>query len=189
MRRRAFLNPYSTYIGKEVGGMQKGEILGSLYSWGTDQFGQLGLEYFITNKQMGAMQSLKILHPRLLVPLKDELIKEVCCGHAHTLAINQFGQMYSWGSNDSGQLGIGPEGIPDIVRKPVLNTHLSNVAKLAAGHEHSLALTKTQDLYVWGCGSLTGLDVDQNVCIPTYLDFFSKAKSKSKLTSMNNKIN
>lgn len=88
VRRRAFLNPYSTYIGKEVGGVQKGEILGSLYSWGTDQFGQLGLEYFITNKQMGAMQSLKILHPRLLVPLKDELIKEVCCGHAHTLAIN-----------------------------------------------------------------------------------------------------
>ena len=97
--------------------------------------------------------------------------------------------MYSWGSNDSGQLGIGVEGIPDIVRKPVLNTHLSNVAKLAAGHEHSLALTKTQDLYVWGCGSLTGLDVEQNVCVPTYLDFSNKAKSRSKLTSVNNKIN
>ena len=36
VRRRAFLNPYSTYIGKEVGGIQKGEILGQLYSWGTD---------------------------------------------------------------------------------------------------------------------------------------------------------
>lgn len=35
-RRKAFLNPYSTYIGKEVGGIQKGEILGSLYTWGTD---------------------------------------------------------------------------------------------------------------------------------------------------------
>ena len=51
--------------------------------------------------------------------------------------------MYSWGSNDSGQLGIGVDNIPDIVRKPVLNTHINNVAKLAAGHEHSLALTKT----------------------------------------------
>ena len=118
------------------------------------------------------MQSLKILHPRLLMPLKDELIKEVCCGYAHTLAINQFGQMYSWGHNDSGQLGIGLEGVPDVVRKPVLNTHISNVAKLAAGHEHSLALTKTQELFVWGTGSLTGLDVEENVCIPTHLDFF-----------------
>ena len=89
-------------MSKESGGIQKGEILGQLYSWGTDQHGQLGLEYFITSKQMGAMQSLKILHPRMLVPLKDELIKEVCCGHGHSLAINQFGQMYSWGQNNCG---------------------------------------------------------------------------------------
>ncbi len=109
------------------------------------------------------MQSLKMLHPRLLIPLKDELIKEITCGHAHTLAINQFGQMYSWGHNDSGQLGLG-EGVPEIVRKPVLNSKINNVAKLAAGHENSLALTKTQELYVWGAGTLTGLGVEENVC-------------------------
>lgn len=87
-RRKVYLNPYSSYLGKEVGGSQKGEILGQLYSWGTDQYGQLGIEYFITNKHLGAMQSLKMMHPRLLMPLKDELIKEITCGHAHTLAIN-----------------------------------------------------------------------------------------------------
>ena len=53
------------------------------------------------------MSSLKVLHPRLLVPLKDELIKEIVCGYSHTLAINQFGQMYSWGNNENGQLGLG----------------------------------------------------------------------------------
>ena len=131
---------------------------------------------------------MKITHPRLLVPLKDELIKEVCCGHAHTLAVNQFGQLYSWGSNESGQLGIGIEGVPDIVRKPVLNTHISNVAKLIAGHEHSLAITKTQDLYVWGTGPLTGLNVEENVGIPTILDFVSKAVSSTPLTAANSKI-
>ena len=40
-----------------------------------------------------------------------------------------------------------------MVRKPVLNTFIKNVAKLAAGHEHYLALTKTQDLYVCVTGS------------------------------------
>ena len=123
------------------------------------------------------MQSLKILHPRLLIPLKDDLIKEVCCGHAHTLAVNQYGQLYSWGQNDSGQLGIGLENIPDVVRKPVLNTHINNVAKLAAGHEHSLALTKTHELYVWGTGPLTGLGVEDNVSVPTHLNFAEKQKS------------
>ena len=187
-RRRVFLNPYSTYLGKESSGTQKGEILGQLYSWGTDQYGQLGLEYFITHKQMGAHSSLKVLQPRLTVPLKDELIKEVCCGYAHTLVINQFGHMYSWGHNDCGQLGIGLDNVPDVVRYPVLNTHIKNVAKLAAGHEHSLALTKTQELFVWGTGSLTGLDVDDVVPVPTLLDFFKKAKASTTPTSQANKI-
>ena len=51
---------------------------------------------------MSAVQSMKILHPRMLVPLTNELIKEVCCGHGHTLAINQFGQMYSCVQNNCG---------------------------------------------------------------------------------------
>ena len=38
-RRKVYLNPYSSYLGKEVGGSQKGEVLGQLYSWGTDQYG------------------------------------------------------------------------------------------------------------------------------------------------------
>ena len=59
--------------------------------------------------------------------------------------------------------------------------HINNVSKLAAGHEHSLALTKTQELYAWGTGSLTGLDVDQErIGIPTHLDFSAKAVSKDK---------
>lgn len=87
-RKNRHFGPYSQFLGKEVGGICKGEILGLLYTWGTDQFGQLGLENFVTGKQLGSMQSLKVLHPRLLVPLKDELIKEIVCGYSHTLAIN-----------------------------------------------------------------------------------------------------
>lgn len=75
-----------------------------------------------------------------------------------------------------------------MVRKPVLNTFIKNVAKLAAGHEHSLALTKTQDLYVWGTGSLTGLGLEENIGIPTHFDFFTKAKSEASLSSSTNKI-
>ena len=74
--------------------------MGLLYTWGTDQYGQLGLDNFVAGKQLGSMQSMKVLHPRLLVPLKDELIKEICCGYSHTLAVNQYGQMYVWGNNE-----------------------------------------------------------------------------------------
>ena len=51
--------------------------------------------------------------------LKDEFIKEVCCGYAHTLAITINGNVYSWGNNQQGQLGLGPDA-PFDVRKPKL---------------------------------------------------------------------
>ena len=78
--------------------------------------------------------------------------------------------------------------MPEIVRKPVLNTMISNVTKLAAGHEHSLALSKTQELFVWGDGYLTGLGVEENVSVPTHLDLYSKAVAKERLTPVVNKI-
>ena len=76
--------------------------------------------------------------------------------------------------------------MPTVVRKPILNQYISNVTKLAAGHEHSLALTKSQDLYVWGSGALTGLgdklkecpetNEFENIYQPTLLEFFKKQK-------------
>jgi len=126
------------------------------------------------------MQSLKLLHPRLMVPLKDEMIKEVCCGYAHTLAVNQYGQLFTWGNNDVGQLGLGNDpNIPVKVMKPVLNTNLSNVSMLGAGNEHSMALTKNSQLYVWGAAAQTGLDLPPTVekqSTPTILEYFGKHK-------------
>lgn len=74
------------------------------------------------------------------------------------------------------------------MRKPVLNLSLNNVSKLAAGHEHSLALTKTQELFVWGYGPFTGLNTDDNVLTPTHLDLLVKARAQTNLTSAVNKV-
>lgn len=92
----------------------------------------------------------------MVLSLRDEMIREICCGHSHTFAINVHGQIFGWGLNESGQLGLGPDA-PSTVRKPALNTYIGNVIKLSAGNEHSIAITKTGDLYVWGGGGLTGL--------------------------------
>ena len=32
---------------------------------------------------------------------KDEFIKDICCGYAHTMAITNSGLLYSWGNNES----------------------------------------------------------------------------------------
>jgi hypothetical protein len=49
-RKKQHLGPYSQCLGKEAGGIQKGEILGMIYAWGTDQYGQLGLDNFVAGK-------------------------------------------------------------------------------------------------------------------------------------------
>ena len=87
--------------------------------------------------------------------------------------MNIHGQFYGWGLNENGQLGLGPDA-PSIVRKPVLNPYIQNVIKLSAGNEHSLAITKTGDLYVWGAAGLTGLGHQNKVEIPTKMEFFNK---------------
>mmetsp|Transcript_2106 Transcript_2106/g.1981 ORF Transcript_2106/g.1981 Transcript_2106/m.1981 type:complete len:105 (+) Transcript_2106:352-666(+) len=68
--------------------------------------------------------------------------------------------------NEQGQLGLGPKA-PPIVRKPILNPFLANVVKLSAGNEHSIAVTKSGELYSWGGGGLTGTGDQTNITVPT----------------------
>jgi alpha-tubulin suppressor-like RCC1 family protein len=77
----------------------------------------------------------------MIVCLKEEFIKDLCCGYSHTLAITMHGQVYAWGNNENCQLGLGSKA-PKYVRKPKLISTLSNIVKVSAGNEHSVALNK-----------------------------------------------
>jgi alpha-tubulin suppressor-like RCC1 family protein len=113
----------------------------------------------------------------MIMSLRDEIIKEVCCGHCHTLAFNLNGQLFAWGLNESGQLGLGVDA-PPVLRRPVLNPHISNIAKLSAGNEHSLAINKQGELYIWGGGGLTGFGDTNPRFTPTKLDYFTALGTK-----------
>ena len=43
-RRHQHLGSYSQILGKEVGGISKQDMSGVLYAWGTDNYGQIGLD-------------------------------------------------------------------------------------------------------------------------------------------------
>ena len=77
---------------------------GSLWTWGENNYGQLGNNggYDI---RVGVMSSVS---PCLTTPTKVmDNVSAVACGGYYTVAAKTDGSLWSWGSNISGQLGIG----------------------------------------------------------------------------------
>ncbi len=113
---------------------------GRVYSWGNGGNGRLGL---------GDGQDRSEACPVVL--LQHERITAVQCGASHSMALTSSGKVYSWGKNTQGQCGHG--NIDDHI-KPTLIRKLEEhvILQLAAGWEHSLALTKEGTIYSWGSG-------------------------------------
>jgi regulator of chromosome condensation len=76
-------------------------------------------------------------------------VKDVFCGNHHSFYINKNGQVFGWGLNNHGQLGIGHKenvSIPEHVRK----LDGQNVTMMAGGEHHTIAVTIEGKVYCWG---------------------------------------
>lgn len=75
----------------------------------------------------------------------------IACGYAHALAITSSGQLYSWGWNNYGQLGLGrtstikSSATPMLVQAPEVQW-----AKAFAGGNYSAAISIAGELHTWG---------------------------------------
>lgn len=76
-------------------------------------------------------------------------VTDIACGDAHSAAIGG-GDLYTWGCDDSGQLGDGGE--PADVPVPAKVTAVPDVewADVACGGDHTIALTDNHVVYTWG---------------------------------------
>eukprot|EP00058_Branchiostoma_floridae_P005097 XP_002590585.1 hypothetical protein BRAFLDRAFT_123620 [Branchiostoma floridae] len=113
--------------------------------------------------------------------IRNDRICAVACGDEHTALVTENGRLYTFGSNDWGQLGLGHT---KTASKPSCVKSLKHEkAKLVAcGRSHTLIATGDGKVYVWGGGSegQLGLGEDTTECTePTLLDFDSKAISVS----------
>lgn len=68
-------------------------------------------------------------------------------GQDFTVALRSDGNVWSYGKNDKGQLGIGSTDSKNI---PTQIKILQNIEQIAVGYSHSLALSKTGEIYSWG---------------------------------------
>lgn len=78
-------------------------------------------------------------------------IVSIKCGDAHTLALDEEGNVHAWGSNRSGQLGTGTKQAQDHLRPDKVDiTKPDRCVEIAAGRYHSLALTESGQVIGWG---------------------------------------
>lgn len=68
-------------------------------------------------------------------------ITNIACGSMHSMALNQWGEVFSWGSDNYGQLGHQLGGTLQIVPKLVKSLAPYHIIQIAAGQKHSIALT------------------------------------------------
>jgi alpha-tubulin suppressor-like RCC1 family protein len=88
--------------------------------------------------------------------------KLVTAGARHTCALTDKNDVYCWGDNAEGQLGLSASTVRS--ERPVKVTLPSDIKTLVAGSFHTCAVTTSFDAYCWGrnaCGQV-GAGDEQN---------------------------
>ncbi|PRP79933.1 hypothetical protein PROFUN_05909 [Planoprotostelium fungivorum] len=143
------------------GGVHTGAVLtdGSVYMWGLNHEGQLGLENSMVKNSKTGRSKLRTVFkkPTLLISLKSQVITQIACGGHHTIAVNNAGMLFGWGYNNHGQLGQGgtiPTSTSNLtqfcVHSPTIIPLVKMVKNVAAGTTHSMSLFTDGTLFSWG---------------------------------------
>jgi hypothetical protein len=90
---------------------------------------------------------------RFMAMLLLQRMFAVYAGHHHAALLDRLGNLFMWGSNGSGRLGLGHRGG---CGTPTAVDALSTIAirQVSMGRSHSAAVSAGSDLlYVWGCAA------------------------------------
>jgi alpha-tubulin suppressor-like RCC1 family protein len=142
---------------------------GDIYVFGANNFGQLGM---ITNDQRntGKNNINNQLTPiQLVLPDKKKAI-DVNCGDYHTGALCKNGDVFFWGRNNHGQLGLGHRY--DQLTPQLLNLEIfkdEKVKQLALGSSHSVILLENGDIYGFGGNQYGQLGGGKSTSNPRHL--------------------
>jgi alpha-tubulin suppressor-like RCC1 family protein len=112
---------------------------GKVYCWGNNILGVFG----------NGADTYKTFKPELNVNLSDKYIIDISCGSYHSLALTNYGEVYAWGLNLCGQIGIGSEEV-QLIPKKVNGFNDEKVVMISCGYNHSLALTESGRVFFWG---------------------------------------
>ncbi|KAM9484538.1 RCC1 and BTB domain-containing protein 1-like isoform 11-T12 [Salvelinus alpinus] len=135
---------------------------GEVYAWGYNNCGQVG----------SGSTANQPTPRRVSNCLQNKVVVSITCGQTSSLAVVENGEVYGWGYNGNGQLGLGNNGnqltpcrlvglqslcVLQVSARTHTHTHTTSTninpslpVQIVSGYAHSLALTDEGLLYAWG---------------------------------------
>eukprot|EP00929_Paragymnodinium_shiwhaense_P060877 TRINITY_DN30393_c0_g1_i4.p1 TRINITY_DN30393_c0_g1~~TRINITY_DN30393_c0_g1_i4.p1 ORF type:complete len:1774 (+),score=329.33 TRINITY_DN30393_c0_g1_i4:129-5450(+) len=155
---------------------------GSLVSWGVGSNGRLGLKVskpavydpaplhsnvfgFQTKKPSDLFEQEEIRNKRLTAKAKGKdgtgkkgvdlnwEVKQIALGTLHSMVLTNGGHLYTWGGNSHGQVGNESKGLHMWMPQRLEMGNGRSILQVAAGYDHCLAITVTQEVWAWGKGA------------------------------------
>lgn len=113
------------------------KALGTLWAWGQNDNGALGdLGRTSSNRPLG-----QVYYPRPWILSS--------AGHEHSAGLSAEGQIYAWGRNQFGQLGIPTANPEKLESYPIASGFVS----VGAGNWHTAAIKRDGTVWSWGFNS------------------------------------
>jgi alpha-tubulin suppressor-like RCC1 family protein len=117
---------------------------GTVLAWGDDGVGQLG---------NGEVDRLGLDLPTSVQLPSGTVVTQVAAGCNHALALTSTGAVWGWGTDSSGQLGNGKfTKVDDVPVQADTSAIPGRIVQIAAGCNHTLALTSDGAVFAWGTG-------------------------------------
>ncbi|CAD7972243.1 unnamed protein product [Amoebophrya sp. A120] len=94
----------------------------------------------------------KVYGPRLVEALRHVHVRAVVCGGHHSCVLTEGNEVYTWGSNKSGQLGLGPDWQEVPLPRTIRSLNSKNIRQISCAEHHTAAVSESGVLYTWGRG-------------------------------------
>ncbi|KAF3847449.1 hypothetical protein F7725_020477 [Dissostichus mawsoni] len=134
---------------------------GEVFAWGYNNSGQVGSGSTANQPTPRRVSSC----------LQNKVVVNIACGQLCSMAVLDNGEIYGWGYNCNGQLGLGNNGNQQTPCR-IAALQGVNIVRVACGYAHTLALTDEGMVYAWGANSYgqLGTGNKSNQALPTLIN-------------------
>ncbi|MEO8011517.1 MAG: hypothetical protein ABI650_07740, partial [Dokdonella sp.] len=119
---------------------------GTVWGMGLGYFGELGEDAKRGGLRDGLDERSANVSPKRIAGLAD--IVAISAGNGFAAAIDTRGQVWGWGSNESGQLGFPPSDLTPVM--PRIQSGFKRIRSIAAGYDFLLAVDQDDVVFAQG---------------------------------------